>query len=281
MTKKQLDTLPEDIFALFNPEETHEPCEENLDWIAEELKKILRTRLAEREKTNEPLRFSAFGKKDRQIWYMSRPDVPQEPMTAKTYFKFLYGDVIELLILFLAREAGHTVEDLQREIEVDGVKGHIDAIIDGTVVDVKSASPFSYKKFENNTLIESDPFGYVQQLAGYSSVLTPGESAAWVAFDKVHGDICVTPLSNSVIRDFEPAERIAHLKEVIENDEPPERCYEDVPDGKSGNRKLGLECSYCAFKQTCWPGLRTFLYANGPRYLTHVAKTPDVYEVPQ
>ena len=176
--QKTLATLPEDILALFNPEETHEPCEENLEWMATELKNILRTRLAEREQVDDPLRFSSMGKKDRQIWYMSRPDVEKEPMTDKTYFKFLYGDVIELLVLFLAKESGHTVEDTQREIEVNGVKGHIDAIIDGTVVDVKSASPFSFKKFANNTLTESDPFGYVAQLAGYSSVLTPGESAA-------------------------------------------------------------------------------------------------------
>lgn len=279
--QKTLNTLPEDILALFDPSKTHEPCEENLDWIATELKNILRVRLREREQTNDPLRFSSLGKKDRQIWYMSRPEIEREPMTSKTYFKFLYGDVIELLILFLAREAGHTVEDLQREVEVGGVKGHIDAIIDGTVVDVKSASPFSYQKFEKNSILENDPFGYVQQLAGYSTVLTPGQSAAWVAFDKVHGDICVTPLSNSVISDHPPAERIEHLKEVIARDTPPDRCYEPVPDGKSGNLKLGVECSYCDFKNTCYPGLRTFLYSNGPRFLTHVAKTPDVYEVPK
>ncbi len=281
MTTKSLNTLPADIYSLFDPTKDHTVDEENIEWAAQQFKDLLRTRLKEREPLSDPLRFSSMGRPDRQIWYMAQADKEPEPIQAKTYFKFLYGDVIELLILFLAREAGHSVERTQEEIEVDGVKGHIDAIIDGTVVDVKSASPYGYKKFETNSVTEDDPFGYVQQLAGYASVLTPGESAAWVAFDKVAGDICVAPLSNSVISDFKPEERIAHLKEVIASPEPPERCYPDEPDGKSGNRKLGTACSYCAWKHECWPGLRTFLYAGKPRFLTHVERVPDVLEITQ
>lgn len=276
---KELSTLPEDILALFNPDEHHEPNEENIEWVVEEFRNLLKTRLRERDQNSNPLRFSSLGKPDRQLWYSAQKDVQGEPMTAKTYFKFLYGDVIELLVLFLAREAGHSVERTQEEIEVDGVKGHIDAIIDGVVVDVKSASPFGYKKFEQNGVLDDDPFGYVQQLAGYASVLTPGESAAWVAFDKVGGDICVANLSSSIIADFDPAQRIAHLKEVVAQPEPPPRCYPDLPEGKSGNRKLGTGCSYCAFKNRCWPGLRTFLYSNKPVFLTHVERTPKVPEV--
>ncbi len=279
MPRKELNTLVEDIYSLFDPNVTHEPDEDHLDEVGEQFKNLLRTRLREREPVNNPLRFSSIGKKDRQVWYMANSKGGPEDLTAKTYFKFLYGDVIELLVLFLAKEAGHKVERQQEEIEVDGVFGHIDAIIDDVVVDVKSASPYSYKKFKENNILEDDPFGYVNQLAGYSAVLKPGESAAWVAFDKVHGDICVTNLSASVIIDNDPFERIEHLKEIIDRAEPPERCYTDEPDGKSGNRKLGTACSYCAWKKECWPGLRTFLYGNGPRFLTHVVRVPDVPEV--
>lgn len=275
---KQLNTLVDDIYSLFDPNSTHEPDEDHLDEVAEQFKNLLRTRLKEREPVDNPLRFSSLGKKDRQIWYMAKK-APVEEMSGKTYFKFLYGDVIELLVLFLAKEAGHSVERQQEEIDVEGVKGHIDAIIDGVVIDVKSASPYGYKKFKDNKVLEDDPFGYAQQLAGYSQVLNPGEAAAWVAFDKVSGEICTTPLSHSIIKDYDAIERIKYLKEVIDKDEPPERCYEDEPDGKSGNRKLNTPCSYCAYKHTCWPQLRTFLYSNGPRFLTQVVKTPDVPEV--
>lgn len=276
---KQLDTLVSDIYELFNPTKTHEPDEANVEKAGEQFKELLRTRLREREPVDNPLRFSSLGKKDRQIWYMANSKVGPEDMSAKTYFKFLYGDVIELLVAFLCKEAGHSLEREQEEIDVNGVKGHIDGILDGVLVDIKSASPFSYKKFKNQEVINDDPFGYVQQLAGYSNVVNPGEAAAWVAFDKVHGDICVSPLSVSIVEANQPAPRIEHLKEVIALEEPPERCYKDVEDGKSGNRKLDTGCSYCGFKHECWKGLRTFLYANGPRYLTNVVKTPDVPEV--
>lgn len=274
----EIKTLVEDIYGLFDPSKGHKPNEDNLNEFAENLKSILRERLAEREPLNNPLRFSSLGKQDRQLWYMAK-NYPQEDLSAKTYFKFLYGDVIEQLLLFLAKESGHSVELHQHEVEVEGVKGHIDAVIDGVLVDVKSASPYGYKKFVLNTVTEDDPFGYVQQLAGYAQVVTPDRAPAWLAMDKVSGAICVAPLSQSIVKDYPVNDRINHLKEVIAQDEPPARCYEDEEDGKSGNRKLGTACGYCAFKHSCWPGLRTFSYSNGPRYLTRVSKLPDVPEV--
>lgn len=274
---KTIDTLVNDIYGLFDPKHTHAPDEEHLERVGEEFKNLLRRRLAEREPMDNPLRFSNLGKKDRQLWYEAHPDGKEEELNAKTLFLFLYGDVIELLVLFLALESGHDVRGYQEEVEIDGVKGHIDAIIDGVLVDVKSASPYSFQKFKKQDLGD-DPFGYVQQLSGYAQVLTPGESAAWVAFDKVSGDMCLSPLSATIINDYPPADRITHLKEVIAEEAPPERCYEDEEDGKSGNRKLGTGCSYCKHKWRCWPGLRGFAYAGKPRYLTVVAKTPDVPE---
>jgi len=274
----QLKTLPEDIYSLFDPSTDHEVNEENIEWVGEEFKNLLRTRLRERQ-GNDPMRMSGIGQPDRKFWYASKHAETAEALDPKTYFKFLYGDVIELLILFLAREAGHTVERTQEEVEVDGVKGHIDAIVDGVVVDVKSAAPFGYKKFKENSILENDPFGYVQQLSGYSNILNPGQDAAWIAFDKVAGDICVTPLSASIIRDFDPVARITHLRDILQREDPPERCYEDEPDGESGNRKLGTACSYCAFKKECWPGLRTFLYSGKPRFLTEVKRLPKVLEL--
>jgi len=58
-----------------------------------------------------------------------------------------------------------------------------------------------------------------------------------------------------------------------------------VPEGKSGNMKLGVNCSYCPHKVTCWDdanngdGLRLFLYSNGPMWLTEVQKEPKVQEI--
>jgi hypothetical protein len=79
--------------------------------------------------------------------------------------------------------------------------------------------------------------------------------------------------------------RVRHLKGVVNSEQVPERCYSDVADGSSGNRKLAIGCVFCAYKKKCWSdanggkGLRAFQYSNGVRYLTTVAKTPNVDEV--
>ena len=191
----ELDTLPRDVEELFNPDKHHVPNENNLNELCSNLKELLHTRFAEQAErsSSDVLRFSALGKPDRQIWYDAHPDGSKEALTPKTYLKFLYGDVIEQVFLFLAKEAGHVVEREQEEVEVDGIKGHIDAVIDGVVVDVKSASSFGYKKFKDKTVTEEDPFGYVAQLAGYANVLTPGKEAEWWAIDKVNGSNCISP----------------------------------------------------------------------------------------
>jgi len=182
--------------------------------------------------------------------------------------------------LFLTEEAGHVVTEQQAEVEVDGVLGHIDCLIDGVVVDVKSASSFGYKKFEDGSILTgNDSFGYIEQLSGYAYVLTPNQRAAWLAMDKVSGDICVTYLPVSFINQNKPEVRIEELKNVIELPEPPERCYDPVPEGKSGNMRLGTACGYCAFKKRCYPEIRTFLYSTGPKFFTKIVKEPLVFEV--
>jgi hypothetical protein len=268
---------------LLSPETNHEASEEFLDELCQDFRSILRARLAARPPSDSPLRFSALGKQDRQIWYDAHPDeaFPKEELRGPTLVKFLYGDLIEAMILYLTKEAGHEVKDYQKKVSVDGVNGSLDAIIDGTTVDVKSASPYGFQKFKQRTVTEegNDPFGYVKQLAGYSTVETPGQDAAWIAVDKVSGEICVSPLKKEVIAEHDPQTRISELREIISKDEPPPRCYEDQEDGKSGNRKLGTGCSYCGDKFRCWPNLRGFAYSSGPRYLTVCHREPDVPEI--
>jgi hypothetical protein len=78
---------------------------------------------------------------------------------------------------------------------------------------------------------------------------------------------------------YDIGERINQIKKMVEQEEPPEVCYETIADGKSGNRKLAVGCSYCSYKKECWPSLRGFLYSTGPRYLTEVFNEPKVQEI--
>lgn len=281
--KKSIDTLVQDIYHLLDEDTHHEPSEENLQWIGNAVQSLFRSRLSAREREAAALRFSSLGKPDRQIWYATHCPEKAERMLPKTYFKFLYGDLIELLLLFLAKEAGHEVTNEQTEVSVDGVVGHCDAVIDGVTVDAKSASPYGYDKFVSGRFLSDDPFGYIGQIGGYREALKTGRAAFLVA-NKVHGDICLAEVPAEILDQSKPAGRIAHLKKVLSNPEEPPRCYPDKPEGKSGNRVLGMECSYCPFAQHCWrdsnngQGLRTFYYASGPKHFTHVEKEPRVQE---
>lgn len=275
---KELGTLAVDIYDLFDSKKEHNIDKGNLSKFLKTMEDLVHRRLSKQEPRKPELYFSSIGKKDRQLWLAHKGYVGED-ISPKTLFKFMYGDVLEALILFLAAEAGHKVEREQERVSVLGVRGKIDAFIDGILVDVKSASPHGYKKFKDGKVTEDDPFGYIPQICGYSNELTPGVGPAFVAFDKVGGDICVSPVPVSIANDHKPEVRIKHLKKVLASDVMPPQCYPEEPDGKSGNMKLATGCSYCSLKEHCFPSLRTFIYSTGPRFLTKVVKTPDVYEV--
>lgn len=283
---KSLDTLVDDIYGLFGKDTL--PLDE--DFVArfrEDLTALVVERLGEERVRDKTLRMSTLGKPDRQLWYDMHWEGETEPLQPQAYIKFMYGDVLEHLALLFARQTGHSVTFEQTEVEVDGIKGHPDAVIDGVVVDVKSAASHQFDKFVAGIeAVEGDVFlsQYLYQLAGYVEAINPDADAAFLVIDKTLGKICVLRIPNKKIKALKIKERIAHQKEVVASDEVPERCYEPKADGKSGNMVLSTACSYCKHKFNCWAdsnggkGLRTFYYSSGPRYFTQVAREPKVIE---
>ena len=106
-----------------------------------------------KEKYDGVLRMSILGKPARQLWYDKYSPKETKEYDASNNLKFLYGHIIEHLLLYLAELSGHKVEDRQKKVKVDDVKGHMDAKVDGEICDVKSASPFSFKKFKNGEIL--------------------------------------------------------------------------------------------------------------------------------
>lgn len=271
---KQIKTLIPDIYKLLD-EGCPEPNEQYAKEFAENLTKILVDTMkgyaTERKGT---LRMSNVGRPcKRQLWYESHGE-SGEPLDPATKLKFFYGNVVEEVLLYLAKESGHTVTHEQEEVEINGIVGHMDAVIDDVVVDVKSASTWAFKKFKEQTLEDDDSFGYIPQLSGYATALGK-KYAAFLAMDKNTGELALTPVKQ--LADIESI--IATTKEQVNSDTKPERGYSEQADGKSGNRKLHNICNYCAFKKSCYPQLRAFKYSNGTKYLTYVAKLPNVEEV--
>lgn len=274
---KTLDTLVQDIYALFT--EPHEFSEGSVEEFGKRLASHISNRVTE-EKSGGYLRMSALGTKcDRKLWYsVNKPELAEE-LPPEVRFKFLYGDILEELVLFLAKEAGHSVDGTQDTLSIEGVKGHRDAIVDGVVVDVKSASSWSFKKFEDHLTEDKDSFGYIDQLGAYlyasqdDPAVTKKDVAAFIAVDKQLGHIVVDVHPNTY-KDY--AKVVREKKALVAQEGIPFRTFSDEPDGKSGNRKLCTECSYCSFKKSCWPDLQTYFYSTGPRFLTKVVKEPNV-----
>jgi len=269
-----------DIEALFDDGVV--PSDEWCEDLGHNIASMLKERLAERQ-DDKNLRMSSLGRGNRYLWYTTR-DIKKEKLTASTRIKFLYGDIIELLFISLIRLSGHEVANEQMEVELNGIKGHIDCTVDGELVDIKSASSFSYIKFKDGKLSGegNDPFGYYAQLSAYAEA-SGFKPAGWLVMDKQLGKLCFSKAQEWAMPDM--MERSETVKEVVAQSQEPSPCAEPVAAGKSGNRKLPVTCSYCQFKEHCWRntnqghGLRVFAYASSIEFLTHVERLPKVPEI--
>ena len=283
---KTIDTLVEDIYNLFEPSIINQISEKDLEKHLKEFTKSVTNNikivLNEQPKKKRKLSLSSIGKPTRQLWYDRHSNSEARPLAPSTRIKFLYGHILEDLLILLSRVAGHTVTEEQKQVEVEGIKGHQDCKIDGVLVDCKSASGFAFKKFANNRLADDDPFGYIAQISAYSEGNGVNE-AYFLAIDKQHGNIALTKVHDMEM--INAKERVQYLKGALASKTIPDRCYSDIPEGVSGNRKLAIGCVFCPHKRECWSdanngqGLRAFKYEKGPTYLTQVSKEPRVEEI--
>jgi len=285
---KTIDTLVADIYSLFEssvPDMSDDEVDNIIDKFGDALKVHLKRFIYEEERRRDTLRLSAIGKPERQQWYSASPHSKVKEhikLQGKDKIKFLYGYILEELLLTLSSLAGHEVKDEQKEVSVEGVLGHQDAIIDNVLVDCKSSSGRGFDKFKNNYVSSDDPFGYIAQISSYAEANGLTE-AAFLAINKQTGEICLSKVHSMEM--INATDRVKYIKDMVNQSNPPAKCYSDVPDGKSGNRKLDVGCIYCDYKRDCWKdsnggqGLRVFDYATNPRYLTQVSKMPNVEEI--
>ena len=278
--KKSIKTLVDDIYKVF--EEYQSPSQEDLDTFSKNISDIVSSRITEKRERKQHLRLSQIGVPNRKLWYSMNTD-QSEILSGQDRLKFMYGDILEELLNLLIKTSGHQIEDLQKELKIDGIVGHQDCKIDGVVTDIKSASSFATKKFTDGSLLRgNDPFGYVAQISAYAESQKQSK-AAFLIINKENAALHL--LEVDFFDMINATDRVKELKQVVKNDTPPEKCYEDQAEGMSGNRILNMHCSWCPYKFTCWSdannntGLRVFKYAKGPRYFTHVSKEPNVQEI--
>ena len=191
---KTIDTLVEDIYKLFtfDPIDMDEAeVDKHIDTFGEMLKTHVKDFMNETPRDRRGLRLSAIGKPNRQLWYDSRVETTEDHIQPSTRIKFLYGYILEELLLLCATVSGHTVTDQQRELTLEGVKGHQDSLIDGVLIDCKSASGRSFDKFKRHDLVNDDPFGYIAQISAYAQANGLSE-AGFLVIDKSTGEICLS-----------------------------------------------------------------------------------------
>ena len=147
-SKKTLDTLVEDIYNKIGVLADGEHIDldpETIDQFGESMKEILYKWSHPEPRGDATLRMSNIGRKSRQLWFDMKSEGTPERMPPSLFIKFLYGHLLEEIVIFLIKLSGHTVTDEQKEIKVSGIKGHMDCVIDGEVVDIKTASGFALK----------------------------------------------------------------------------------------------------------------------------------------
>jgi len=285
MKKKQLNTLIEDIYSqveILGRGEALNVTDDQIEDFGNYMKEALRDWLTPKANSKPTLRMSNIGKPSRQLWFDMNSEREAKGINAPTMIKFLYGHILERVVLFLTELGGHKVTDEKKEIKVNGILGHMDCKIDGEVIDIKSASNYAFQKFKNGTLAEDDPFGYMAQLAGYESA-EGTDNGGFLAINKETGELAL----------FQPQEldkpnidsRIKQIKSQVKNKTLPDFCYEPVSEGTSGNFKIARGCTWCPHKFECHKdsndgqGLRVFQYSKGMSYLTKVVREPKVEEI--
>jgi len=282
----ELNTLVPDIYKHLESLSDGIPLpltEAEIDKTVADMKVALMSWATPRERNRDfTLRMSNIGKPSRQLWYEKRDEKGRGGIDGATQIKFLYGHLLEEIVLMLVRMAGHKVTDEQKEVTVDGIVGHMDCKINGEVVDVKTASRFAFNKFREGRLAQDDPFGYMGQLAGYEEA-EGTDKGGFLVLNKESGELCMyvpDDLDKPNIKST-----ISKLIPSLKLDTPPALCYDLVADGKKGNIKLPKGCSWCKYKYQCHQdandgdGLRTFRYSNGLTYLTTVVVEPKVEEL--
>jgi hypothetical protein len=282
---KTLDTVVEDIYKSLEPLNSGgrlSLTEEDIDKVGEDIKEALK-HWAWPSKRNSgfSMRMSNIGRPARQLWFEKKSNRVNS-FKPSDQIRFLYGHILEAVVLMLVRLSGHEVTEEQKAVVVNGIKGHIDCKIDGEVVDVKTASRFGFNKFQNGSLSEDDPFGYLAQLASYEEA-EGTSNGGFLVISKESGELCF----------YQPEEldkpnvvvKISKLRKFLDMLKPPAFCYKTIPEGKSGNMKLPKGCSFCNYKFECHKdsndgeGLKTFKYARGPVYLTKIVSAPKVAQV--
>lgn len=122
-----------------------------------------------RQKESKSLRISGLGK-PAVLQALSWLGHEQESVSFQSKMRFFDGDVFEAQIVALAKSIGINITDDQLEVRFEGVKGHVDGIFEGKLVEIKTANDNFFKAVQRTPLALEDR-GYLTQAGCYCAGL--------------------------------------------------------------------------------------------------------------
>ena len=232
--------------------------------FGEACKSALRKQFTGERRSNFKPRMSNIGRPLCQL-QMEAQNIKGEGQPYNVKMRNTFGDLIEALSIFVLKSAGVKIEDEQKSVKYkfngSAIEGRYDVKINKKIWDIKSASPYSFKnKFGEaggfEAVVKDDAFGYISQgyLYSESEKLPFG---GWIVINKSTGEwvVCETPLLDNEykVNAIQTAKSNIHS---LEKKEPFKRCYDEIEETfrtkKTGNKVLGMTCSFCSYKLPCW-----------------------------
>jgi len=199
----------------------------------------------------------------------------QEDMDYNALFRFLFGDLVESVMVLIMEQAEVDIVAKQKSVKLTlaghEVTGTLDLILRDEmgiekVWDVKSASEWAFKfKYTGyggyDKIKEDDPFGYVMQghLYGEATGLPFG---GWIVVNKSSGELAMVEAPDWQAEDrkeyLKDAER--RVKRLLDPDpkfvKPFKSEFETYKVKgeviRTGNKILPKICSMCGYRSHCW-----------------------------
>ena len=236
-----------------------------LSEFAELSKKALEKHFT-RKKEDFRLRMSNVGKPLCQLQMQAKGVEPEKP-SHDFIVRMIIGDMLEALVIVLLKAAKIEVKSQHQKVSLGvgdrQIEGEYDIELDDGIYDIKSVSPFSFTtKFNADNgydkIKQSDSFGYISQGHGYGMAANK-PFKGWIAINKTTGEIVFTDSKHTDEEKKEVYSKIYNTSVALLDEKPFERCFTDVEEvyysKPTGNRTLGIECSYCPYKHDCWDKL--------------------------
>ena len=246
---KSINTVVPDVYEVMKSKDYSGDLSTIAMQAGREVEEAIKNAFEPYENKNE-LRMSSIGRCERAQWYAVKGYTPEE-LEGSVYLTFLQGHILESVLVALIKLAGHDVQDQQKKHTVEGINGSQDCTIDGELVDIKTASAWSWDNKFAEDGIKDDAFGYIKQLSGYGKTEDRKEGY-FLAFNKNKSTLklCRQKLEEDIDT------YIVDLKDKMESDTPPMRLANATTFSKAeAKEKLCMTCAFCGFKEDCYGSL--------------------------